>query len=567
MQQVQTRGFMISGKKIRERFLFKNIPEEEKERRRRMTANSVLMVLVAAVAALLVSVIYFYFVLSPAERANDVRMHLLITTSIAAIGLFVIMLGINQIKAIPYWVSSTIFIFMLIILGLFSDTPQEIMGGQSTLFFMIPMLLAGVLIHSYATFFFATAISVIFLAYSLMTDFRFFNPLTVITFYLFAGIFAMIFRSLEKSTYQVRREAAQSQTILSQLRGGFMLLDKAYCVLRANEAALGVFPSIVEGRSIFEVIQDPNVDIQPEDLETLTNSLKSDEVEAQIKIDGRYFFVRSKTIPTSENHIVFLRENTAEVELNRLKDTTLAMVSHELRTPLTAIRGHAELAMSAPHTAVSNAARILLNTQRLMSMVENILSQTRLRTGKIENNPTATNINELFSLVKSMLSAEAKEKHLEFTWIISEDMLPVVMIDKTLLQQILINLANNAIKFTRKDGYVRVTAFRSDDAEWSISVKDNGVGIPASKRSEIFNEFFQAHENTSVYDRPHQGTGLGLSIVKGLVDRMDGKLKLESTEGAGTEFFVAFPLILPGDQTIPLVALTQTNSQKQKVSK
>ncbi len=558
---------MISGKKIRERFLFKNIPEEEKERRRRMTANSVLMILGAAVMALLVSVIYFYFVLSPAERAVDVRMHLLITTSIAAIGLFVIMLGINQIKAIPYWVSSTIFVLMLIILGLFSDTPQEIMGEQSTLFFLIPILLAGVLIHSYATLFFATAISVIFLAYSLITNFRFFNPLTVIAFYLFAGIFGMIIRSLEKSTYQVRREAAQSQTILSQLRGGFMLLDKDYCVLRSNRAAVSVFPNIVEGRSIFDVIRDPNVDIQPEDLETLTNSIKSDEVEAQIKITGRYFFVRSKTIPTSENHIVFLRENTAEVELNRLKDTTLAMVSHELRTPLTAIRGHAELAMSAPHTAVSNAARILLNTQRLMSMVENILSQTRLRTGKIENNPTATNINELFSLVKSMLSAEAKEKRLELTWTISEDMLPVVMIDKTLLQQILINLANNAIKFTPNEGYVRVTAFRLDDAEWSISVKDNGVGIPISKRSEIFKEFFQAHENTSVYDRPHQGTGLGLSIVKGLVDRMGGKLKLESAEGQGTEFFVAFPLFLPGDMTIPLVTPKQATTKKQKVSK
>jgi signal transduction histidine kinase len=377
----------------------------------------------------------------------------------------------------------------------------------------------------------------------------------------------MMFRSLEKSTYQLRREAAQSQTILSQLRGGFMLLDKDYCVLRSNEAAVSVFPSIVEGRNIFEVIRDPNVDTAPEDLETLTNSLKSDEVEAQIKIAGRYFFVISKSIPTSENHIVFLRENTAEVELNRLKDTTLAMVSHELRTPLTAIRGHAELAMSAPHTAVSNAARILLNVQRLFAMVENILSQTRLRTGKIENKPTVTNINELFSLVKSMLSAEAKEKHLEFTWTIREDMMPAVMIDKTLLQQILINLANNAIKFTPKEGYVRVTAFRSGDAEWSISVKDNGLGIPASKRSEIFNEFFQAHENTSVYDRPHQGTGLGLSIVKGLVDRMGGKLKLESAEGEGTEFFVAFPLVLPGDRTVPLISPKQANSKKQKETK
>ena len=558
---------MISGKKIRERFSFKNIPEEEKERRRRLTAHSVLMILAASVVALVISIIYFYFFLSPAERTTDVRMHLLITTSTAAIGLFVVMLGINQIKAIPYWVSSTLFIFMLIILGLFSDSPQQIMDGQSTIFFMIPILLAGVLIHSYATLFFASAISVIFLAYSLMTNFRFFNPLMVIIFYLFAGILAMIFRSLEKSTYQVRREAAQSQTILSELRGGFILLDKDYCVLRSNEATASVFPNIDEGLNIFDVIRNPNIDIDSEYLETLTNSIKSDEVEAQIKISGRYFFVVSKAVPTSENHIVFLRENTAEVELNRLKDTTLAMVSHELRTPLTAIRGHAELAMSTPHTAVSNAARILLNTQRLLAMVENILSQTRLRTGKIENNPTATNINELFLLVKSILSAEAKEKRLEFTWIISEGMPPAVMIDKTLLQQILINLVNNAVKFTSEEGYVRVMAFRSEDAEWSISVKDNGVGIPASKKSEIFNEFFQAHENTSVYDRPHQGTGLGLTIVKGLVERMDGRLKFESAEGEGTEFFVAFPLVLPGDKTIPLLKPKQATTKKEKVSK
>jgi signal transduction histidine kinase len=556
---------MVSGKKIKERFSFKNIPVEEKERRRRMTAASVLMILGATGVILLVSVIYFYFVLSPAERAIEARLRLLMTTSIAAIGLFVVMLSINQIKAIPYWVSSTIFVFTLIILELFSDSPQQIINGQSTIYFLIPILLAGVLIHSYATLFFASAISVIFLAYSLMTNFRFFNPVIIVTFYVFAGILALIFRSLENSTSQVRREAAQSQTILSQLRGGFMLLDKDYCVLRSNEATLSVFPGIVDGSLIFDVIRNPDVDIQPEDLATLTNTLTSDEVEAEIKIAGRYFFVQSKIIPTSENHIVFLRENTAEVELTRLKDTTLAMVSHELRTPLTAIRGHAELAMSSPHTAVSNAARILLNTQRLLAMVENILSQTRLRTGKIENKPTATNINELFSLVKSMLSAEAKEKRLEFTWTIDEDMLPVVMIDKTLLQQILINLANNAIKFTQKEGYVRVTAYRSGDAGWSISVKDNGVGIPASKRSEIFNEFFQAHENTSVYDRPHQGTGLGLSIVKGLVDRMGGKLKLESTEGEGTEFFVAFPLVLPGDKTIPLVSPRQANSVNHRL--
>ena len=109
---------MVSGNKIREKFSLKNIPEEEKDRRRRMTTNTLLMLLGAAIATLLVYITYFYFVISAVERESDISMPLLINTSIAAMGLFVIMLGINQIKAIPYWVSSTIFIFMLIILGI-----------------------------------------------------------------------------------------------------------------------------------------------------------------------------------------------------------------------------------------------------------------------------------------------------------------------------------------------------------------------------------------------------------------------------------------------------------------
>src|SRR5512139_537964 len=133
---------MVSGKRIREKFSFKNIPEEEKDWRRRMTTNTVLMLLGAAIATLLVYMTYFYFVISPGERESDISMRLLINTSIAAMGLFVIMFGINRIKAIPYWVSSTIFIFMLIILGLFSDSSEQIIGGRSTLFFMIPILLA-----------------------------------------------------------------------------------------------------------------------------------------------------------------------------------------------------------------------------------------------------------------------------------------------------------------------------------------------------------------------------------------------------------------------------------------
>jgi cell cycle sensor histidine kinase DivJ len=299
-----------------------------------------------------------------------------------------------------------------------------------------------------------------------------------------------------------------------------------------------------------------------ENLQKMSEVLSGGELEAQIKMDGKHYYITNKSVRSSDSHLIFLRENTAEFELARLKDTTLAMLSHELRTPLAAIRGHAELAMRQPATAVDNATRILLNTQRLMSMVENILSQTRLRTGKIRNSPSPTEIAAVLKMVSSVLAVEANEKDITFTWNVEEDLPPVVMIDELLLQQILTNLASNAIKFTPPKGWVTMTASRPDDAYWRVSVKDTGVDIPASGKAEIFNEFFQAHQNTSIYDRPHQGTGLGLSIVKGLSDQMGGKLSVESSEGAGSEFSVTFPLILPGGATLTFKRERTKNESK-----
>jgi signal transduction histidine kinase len=234
------------------------------------------------------------------------------------------------------------------------------------------------------------------------------------------------------------------------------------------------------------------------------------------------------------------------MEIDRLKDTALAMVSHELRTPLTAIRGHAEMALREPYTAVSNATRILLNTQRLLIMVENLLSQSRLRTGKTKNIPAPTNIQTVFRVVYSLLTSEAKEKKLEFEMSVDEN-IPILMVDAVLLQQTLTNLACNAIKFT-STGKITMTATMPDPEHWSISVSDTGPGIPASKRAEIFKEFFQA-EAGSVYARPHQGTGLGLSIVKGLVEQMGGTLTLHSEEGVGSNFSICFPLMIPKEIT------------------
>jgi signal transduction histidine kinase len=523
------------------------LTEEEKRRRRQLTEYAIKLTLLAAGIGLVLELFFYLLILSPEQRATDQGLHLLISVTAMTIGVLATMLGVNRLKTIPYWVGSTVFLLALTIITLFSDTPDQITNGRSTMIFMIPILLSGVLMHAYATFVFTSVVVLIFTAYSLIIPGIPLNPFNIVFFYLFSGLVSIVLRSLEKSTYQVCREAAQSETILSALRGGYILTDRHHIILRLNERTSSILPPARRDANLLDVIQDPSIQIGEEDRKRLVDVVMGVAPEqVHVKVSDKDYFAANIYIPSNKEHLIFLRDITAEMEIDRLKDTALAMVSHELRTPLTAIRGHAEMALREPYTAVSNATRILLNTQRLLIMVENLLSQSRLRTGKTKNIPAPTNIETVFRVVYSLLASEAKDKKLEFEMKVDQD-IPILMVDAVLLQQILTNLASNAIKYTNS-GKVTMSGALPDPQHWSISVTDTGPGIPASKRVEVFKEFFQGQAGT-VYDRPNQGTGLGLSIVQGLAEQMGGTLTLQSEEGIGSAFSICFPLVIPKEIT------------------
>jgi signal transduction histidine kinase len=280
-----------------------------------------------------------------------------------------------------------------------------------------------------------------------------------------------------------------------------------------------LFPRAKKGSDIKSVFQDAA--INGENRKRLLEIIETQKAD-YADILGRHFVITCLPTESPREKLISLRDITTNEETKRLSDTTLATVAHELRTPLAAIRGDAEIAMQDPQNARTNLTRIITNTQRLLIMAENLLNRARLQTGRLVNRSSTTKIETVFNIVRSMMSIDAREKGLEISIVIEENVPDLVELDKVLLQEILTNLVSNAAKNTDKD---------------------TGRGIPASKRDLIFTEF-QPDMSEGAHNR-QRGTGIGLSIVKGLVHQMGGTLTLQSEEGKGSEFIALFPLVVP----------------------
>jgi signal transduction histidine kinase len=225
------------------------------------------------------------------------------------------------------------------------------------------------------------------------------------------------------------------------------------------------------------------------------------------------------------------------VEVERAKEAMLGVVSHEMRTPLAAIIGFAEIIALRNDLATTFAERIRVNAQRLTYMVNDLLDHAQMQTGtlKIRNEPFSP--ESLLLLVKNLLSGLAEQKSLRLITQVDPSLPEFILSDSSRLQQVLVNLVGNAIKFTDY-GEVQVWCKLLGD-EWQITVRDTGIGIPDERLPDIFEPFRRGSDYAT---RNHQGAGLGLSIVKKLVTLMDGRIEVQSTVGQGTVFTVTLPL-------------------------
>jgi signal transduction histidine kinase len=222
------------------------------------------------------------------------------------------------------------------------------------------------------------------------------------------------------------------------------------------------------------------------------------------------------------------------------------MVSHELRTPLNAILGYSEMLRDAIYGPVNNkqanaADRILKNSRRLLDIVSDLLDKAQIEAGHLALQFAQFKTIEMAENLHSVMDKIANDRGLKLSTEIAPEMPGTIKGDPQRLQQVMVNLVNNAVKFTEKGG-IHLRIYRVTEEHWAFDVTDTGPGIAIEDQKYIFDPFRQV-DGTST--RSHGGIGLGLSIVKRIIDLMGGRVFVQSTLGQGTTFTVILPFEPP----------------------
>jgi two-component system, OmpR family, phosphate regulon sensor histidine kinase PhoR len=338
-------------------------------------------------------------------------------------------------------------------------------------------------------------------------------------------------------------ESERREAILASMVEGVLAVDAGLRVTFSNQAfaqAVGALAPVRDRVPLIEVVRDPAL------TELLTEVLRSGRTLKQrlqlTAVEGRVFEIQAAplTAPAGPGAIAILHDITDLERLERVRKDFVANVSHELRTPLTAIRGYAETLLEGALDDKENNRRfveiIKAHAIRLNNIASDLLVLSELESGRHVADPLPISIRDALESALRTVESEARVREVTLRKGRLDDVR--VLGDKTRLEQALVNLLDNAVKFNRPGGEVQVECGRPAGGEAFVAIADTGLGIPSDDLSRIFERFYRVDKARS---REVGGTGLGLSIVKHVVERMNGAVAVESQLGRGSTFTLRFP--------------------------
>ena len=348
---------------------------------------------------------------------------------------------------------------------------------------------------------------------------------------------------LSQKVYLLEQQKTLSQAILESMVEAVIAVDRDTRITSINSSAekiFGITKADAEGKFFLEAI--PNNDIA----EVINNILKNGEfaskevslvwpVQKIFQLNASALFENA----TVNGCLVVIHDITEIRKLETVRRDFVANVSHELRTPLTSIKGFVETLLEGALEDKENSRHFLEiirdHSERLNNLINDLLDLSRIESKEEKLKRKDFNLNELASEALVGFKSQLKKKEIEAKNELASGL--CINSDRDKIEQVLTNLVDNAIKFNRQNGTIRIYAEDSAD-RIKIVVEDSGVGIPPKDISRIFERFYRVDKARS---RELGGTGLGLSIVKHIIELHGGSVGVESIEGLGSKFWFSLP--------------------------
>ena len=364
-----------------------------------------------------------------------------------------------------------------------------------------------------------------------------------------AHSFNLMSEEIKKRIMEINDRNTKTKAILSSMINGVIAVDNSKKIMFVNSAAEEMFEfkeDNVKGKYILEVLRNSDLDEQIQKMIS-QNIMTTIEIEVDFP-KKRNFNLYSNPIISTENGdekigvVIIIQDITEVKKLENMRKDFVANVSHELKTPLTSIKGFIETLLDGASENEEIRDKFLgiinVEVERLNSLIEDLLILSEIeKTEKIAHDEEI-NLSYSTRSIIEMLSEIAKNKEVSLLYN-CESKLPSIYGNQSWFKQMMVNLIDNAIKYNKPGGEVRVN-IKSDDEkkEVIISVKDNGVGIKSEHLNRLFERFYRVDKARS---RNIGGTGLGLAIVKHVVLSFKGVIEINSSFGEGTEFLVKIP--------------------------
>jgi two-component system, OmpR family, phosphate regulon sensor histidine kinase PhoR len=350
---------------------------------------------------------------------------------------------------------------------------------------------------------------------------------------------------LSEKIQDLEGERAKVAAILDSMVEGVIAIDRRGRILLMNHAARWIFDldrSPVEGRPLLEVVRHKEILDLVAGGKSLDEGARRREIELGPPVD-RILDAHASSIalaPSGQGILLVLHDVTELRRLERVRTEFVANVSHELRTPLTSIRGYLETLLDGALEEPANARRFLeiahTHAERLSRLVDDLLQLSDIETGKLVLRPSPLRLHEVAADVVAFFETQAARKSLSLSNNTPLDLW--VQADRDRLTQILVNLVDNAVKYTPEQGQITLDAKGGAKGFVHVWVADTGIGIPSTDLPRITERFYRVDRARS---RELGGTGLGLAIVKHLVQAHGGELWLESELGRGTTVNFSLP--------------------------